>query len=62
MTIAKRFKELAKKYMPNQSDLRDLDDSINCTETIDDLMWDKSEYLGGMASFILAIIDYEETH
>ena len=42
--------------MPHQSDLQDLDESINSPDIIDDIMFHKGEYIGGMAAVILEII------
>lgn len=56
MTLAQKFMQEAKKLMPHQSDLQDLDESINSPDTIDDIMFHKGEYIGGMAAVILEII------
>ena len=43
--------------MPQHSELQDLDDNINCADPIDEIIFHKGEYLGGMASVILAIVN-----
>ena len=54
-TLGMKFKEQAKKLMPQHPDLLDFDSKIDNPEKIDQIMFDKSEYIGGMADVILAI-------
>ena len=56
MTLAKKFIQEAKKLMPHQNDLQDLDESIDSPDAIDEIMFRKGEYIGGMAAVILEII------
>jgi len=55
-TIAQQFKQKAKQIMPHQSSLLDLDDTIDSVDEIDDIMFRRGEYIGGMAAVILSII------
>ena len=55
-SIAIRFKAKAKELMPHQTSLQDLDDNINHTYLIDDIMFRKGEYIGGMAAVIIELI------
>jgi hypothetical protein len=59
MTIAAKFIQTAHKLMPHMVELRELDASINEANQIDEVMFSKGEYLGGMAAVILAIIAKE---
>ena len=56
MTTAMKFKAKAKELLPIHEDLQDLDDEINSASHIDEIMFKRSEYLGGMAAAILALI------
>lgn len=55
-TIAQRFIKKAAEIMPHQDDLQDLDSSIDSKSHIDEIMFAKGEYLGGMAAVILELI------
>ena len=55
-TWAVRFKMEACKLMPQMDQLQDLDDTIDQPEHINDLMFRKGEYIGGMAAVILAVL------
>lgn len=56
MTMAQKFKQEALRLMPHQSDLLELDDKVNNANEIDEIMFHKGEYIGGMAAVILEII------
>ena len=56
-TLAMTFKVLATKFMPHQDDLLNLDDAIDSVDEIDEIMFRKSEYIGGMAAVILSMIE-----
>ncbi len=60
-TIAKRFIEKAEALMPGQPDLVDLDPTINNAQHIDEVMFRRSEYIGGMAAVILVLIGEERS-
>ena len=59
-TLAIKFKAKAKELMPGQDGLQDLDGDINSAGHIDEIMFRKSEYLGGMAAVILAILKRQD--
>jgi len=56
-TLVMKFKAKAKELLPGQDGLQDLDNDINSAGHIDEVMFRKSEYLGGMAAVILAILE-----
>lgn len=55
-TLAQKFITKARELVPFQNELQDLDPSINCETAIDELMFRKGEYLGGMAVVILELV------
>lgn len=55
MTRAQIFKEKAAELMPHMGELQDLDPAIDDAGHIDEIMFRRSEYLGGMAAVILAV-------
>lgn len=55
-TLAVKFKAKAKLVMLTQDDLLDLDDSIDSESEIDEIMFHKGEYIGGMAAVILSLL------
>ncbi|MDO5633048.1 MAG: hypothetical protein Q4G22_14625 [Paracoccus sp. (in: a-proteobacteria)] len=57
-TLATRYNALARKLMPGQDRLL-VDPSINISWQIDDEVFRRSEYLGGMAGVILALLKQE---
>lgn len=56
MTKAEQFIAKAREIMPHQDELQDLDPAIDNAGEIDDIMFRKGEYLGGMAAVILALV------
>ncbi len=54
-TLAMKFKEKAAELMPHMDDLQDLPDSVDSSNAIDEIMFRKSEYVGGMAAVILVL-------
>lgn len=58
-TLAQRFKARAREIMPHQDKLQDLDDRIDDEGHIDEIIFRKSEYLGGMAAVILELVKRE---
>ena len=54
-TAAQTFKNIAKRILPAHDDLQDLDDTIDNWNHIDEIMFHKGEYLGGMATAIISI-------
>ena len=55
-TLAERYNREATRLMPHMG--RDLlvDPSINTASEIDEIVFRRSEYLGGMAAVLLALI------
>lgn len=60
MTKAQAFKVKAKQLMPQQDDLQAIDESIDSYDEIDDIMFRKGEYLGGMAAVIIKLLKQGE--
>jgi len=58
-TWAIRFKRAAAEIMPHMDQLQDLDESIDRPDHIDEVMFSKGEYIGGMAAVILAIVSQQ---
>ena len=56
MTQAQRFIKKALEIEPHQDELRELDESIDSTDTIDQIMFSKGEYIGGMAAVIIELV------
>ena len=56
MTIAERYNAEAKRLMPQHVDSLAVDPSINSAGHIDEIVFRRSEYLGGMAAVLLALI------
>jgi len=55
-SAAKKFIAKAKEIMPHQDGLQDLDPSIDSLDHIDEIMFSKGEYIGGMAAVIIQLI------
>lgn len=60
MTLAQRFKQKALELVPQQDELQNLDPGIDDPHVIDEIMYRRSEYLGGMAAVILALLARSE--
>ena len=56
MTIAERYNAEAKRLMPQHADSLAVDPSFNSAGHIDEIVFRRSEYLGGMAAVLLALI------
>lgn len=56
MTIAERYNAEAKRLMPQHADSLAFDPSIKSAGHIDEIVFRRSEYLGGMAAVLLALI------
>lgn len=54
-TLAQRYNSKARELMPGQTDLI-VDDAIDDAGMIDEIVFRRSEYLGGMAAVILALV------
>ena len=56
MIIAERYNAEAKRLLPHIAADLAVDPSITTTNEIDDIVFRRSEYLGGMACAMLALI------
>ena len=59
MTLATRYNAEAKRLMPHMADDLAVDPAIDNASHIDEIVFRRSEYLGGMAAAILAMITRE---
>ena len=59
MTIAERYNAEAKRLLPHMAADLAVDPGITTANEIDDTVFRRSEYLGGMAIAILAIIEHQ---
>ena len=59
MTIAERYNAAANKLLPHMAADLTVDPAITDANHIDEIVFRRSEYLGGMAEAILAIIDQQ---
>jgi len=57
MTIAERYNAEATRLLPHMAADLAVDPTIVTANEIDDIVFRRSEYLGGMASAILALIE-----
>ncbi|PXW66233.1 hypothetical protein C7964_11134 [Loktanella sp. PT4BL] len=57
MTLAERYNAQAQRLLPHMADSLTVDPTITCAGEIDDIVFRRSEYLGGMAIAILALIE-----
>ena len=55
--VGKEFKRISKKLMPHQPSLRNVDDNWTSSQIDEYLFRNEGEYIGGMASVILSLID-----
>ena len=56
MTLAERYNAEAQRLMPQHSDSLAVDPGIDNAGHIDEIVFRRSEYLGGMAAVLLALI------
>ena len=56
MTIAERYNREAARLLPHMAADLQVDPTISKASDIDDIVFRRSEYLGGMACAILAMI------
>jgi len=59
MTIAERYNAEAKRLLPHMAADLAVDPSVTAANEIDDIVFRRSEYLGGMACAILALIEQQ---
>jgi len=60
MTIAERYNAEARRLMPHMATELAVDPAITTANTIDEIVFRRSEYLGGMAVAILAMIEQQD--
>ncbi|MDX1820084.1 MAG: hypothetical protein R3197_04230 [Paracoccaceae bacterium] len=60
MTLAERYNEAATRLLPHMAGELTVDPGLTRAADIDDVVFRRSEYLGGMACAILAMIEHEE--
>ena len=56
MTLAERYNAEAQRLMPQHADSLAIDPTIDNASHIDEIIFRRSEYLGGMAAVLLALI------
>ena len=59
MTLAERYNEAATRLLPHMAADLAVDPTITNANAIDEIVFRRSEYLGGMAVAILAMIDQQ---
>jgi hypothetical protein len=59
MTLAERYNAEAKRLLPHMTDSLAVDPAITSAGEIDDIVFRRSELLGGMAIAILAMIEHQ---
>ena len=59
MTLAERYNAEAKRLLPHMTDSLAVDPAITSAGEIDEIVFRRSELLGGMAIAILAMIDQQ---
>jgi hypothetical protein len=60
MTLASRYNAEAKRLMPDMADDLAVDAAIDNAGHIDEIVFRRSEYLGGMAAVLLALIEQQK--
>ena len=55
-TLAERYNREANRLMPHMGSDLQVDPNINTASEIDEIVFRRSEYLGGMAAVLLALI------
>ena len=56
MTLAKKYNAEVERLMPHMASDLTVDPAIDDASHIDELVYHRSEYLGGMAAVILAVV------
>ena len=59
MTIAERYNTEAARLLPDMADRLEVDPAITRANDIDEIVFRRSEYLGGMACAILAMLEHQ---
>lgn len=57
MTLAERYNAEARRLMPHMADDLAVDTAIDNAGHIDEIVFRRSEFLGGMAAVLLALIE-----
>lgn len=60
MTLAARYNAQVQRLMPQYANSLEVDQSINDVAQIDEIVFRRSEYLGGMAAVLLALIEQQK--
>ena len=60
MTLAARYNEEVQRLMPHMADNLAVDPAIDNAGHIDEIVFRRSEYLGGMAAVLLALIEQQK--
>ena len=60
-TLAQKFIDKSLELAPQHEELQQIDPTIDSYSHIDEIMFSKGEYLGGMATIILALITSKNT-
>ncbi len=59
MTLAERYNAEARRLMPHMAEDLAVDAAINNAGHIDEIVFRRSEFLGGMAAVLLALIEHK---
>jgi hypothetical protein len=59
MTLAERYNAEARRLMPHMAEDLAVDAAINNAGHIDEIVFRRSEFLGGMAAVLLALIEQQ---
>lgn len=59
MTVAEQYNAEARRLMPSLADELAVDPLIDSAWSIDEIVFRRGEYLGGMAAVLLAIIEQQ---
>ena len=60
MTLAERYNAEARRLMPHMAEDLAVDAAINNAGHIDEVVFRRSEFLGGMAAVLLALIEQQK--
>ena len=60
MTIADRFNAEAARLLPHMAESLAVEPTVTTANEIDEIVFRRSEFLGGMACAILAMIDQKD--
>lgn len=60
MTIAERYNVEAARLLPHMAQSLEVEPTITTANEIDEIVFRRGEFLGGMACAILAMIDQQE--